>query len=80
MDYPKVCEILHLVNLTGFSGNTYFNPLPVYDTELKIRSEYRPGQIFSMVNEQPIEYTWEDGYIKFNVDRLDRFDGIVIRK
>ena len=22
--------ILHLINLTGFSGNTYFEPLPVY--------------------------------------------------
>lgn len=72
--------ILHLVNLTGFSGNTYFNPLPVYNTEFKIQSEYKPSRIFSMVNEKTIDYTWDDGYIKFNVDTLDRFEGIVLER
>ncbi len=72
--------ILHLVNLTGFSGNTYFNPLPVYNAEFKIQSAFKPRRIFSMVNEKAIDYTWDDGYIHFKVDTLDRFEGIVLER
>jgi hypothetical protein len=72
--------IVHLVNLTGFSGNTYFNPLPIHDIEFKIRTEIKPKRVFSMVNQQTINYTAEEGYIKFSVDTLDAFDGIVFEK
>lgn len=72
--------ILHLVNLTGFSGNTYFNPLTVYNSEFKIQSAFKPRRIFSMVDEKTIDFTWDDSYIKFKIDTLDRFDGIVMER
>jgi hypothetical protein len=72
--------ILHLVNLTGFSGNTYFNPLPVYDLKFKIKSAYKPDRIFSLVTEKGISFDWKDGYTSFTLDSLDKFDGIVMTK
>ncbi len=72
--------ILHLVNLTGFSGNTYFRPLPVYDINFNIESEFKPSRMFSMVNNKPISFTWEDGHVSFTLDKLGQFDGIVIEK
>jgi hypothetical protein len=72
--------ILHLVNLTGFSGNTYFEPLPLRDIEFTIKSEFKPSRIWTMMGEKSIEFNWVDGRIKFKLDGLDRFEGVVIEK
>ncbi|MFY7909869.1 MAG: alpha-amylase family protein [Emticicia sp.] len=70
--------ILHLVNLTGFSGNTYFEPLPVYKLDFKIKADFKPSKVFSMVSEKPIKFVWKDGYVKFQLNQLNAFDGVVI--
>jgi hypothetical protein len=72
--------ILHLVNLTGFSGNTYFEPLPVRDIDFTIKSDFKPSRIWMMIGEKPVDFSWEDGRIKFKIERLDRFEGVVIEK
>jgi hypothetical protein len=70
--------ILHLVNLTGFSGNTYFNPLPVYDMKFNLQMDFRPDRVWGMVNETEIPFTFEEGRLRFEVEKLDDFEGIVI--
>lgn len=70
--------ILHLVNLTGFSGNTYFEPLPVYKLDFKVKTDFKPSKVFSMVSEKPIKFVWKDGYVEFQLNQLDAFDGVVI--
>jgi hypothetical protein len=70
--------ILHLVNLTGFSGNTYFAPLPVYQMKFKIKSEFKPVKLFSMSTQKPISFSWKEGFLEFKVDKLKAFDGIVM--
>jgi len=72
--------IVHLINLTGFSGNTYFDPLPVNNVYFKIQSDFKPSRIFSMAGERSIDFTWEEGYISFTLDTLEQFDGIVMEK
>lgn len=70
--------ILHLVNLTGFSGNTYFEPLPIYKLYFKIKTDFKPSKVFSMVSEKPIKFVWNDGYVKFQLNQLNAFDGVVM--
>ncbi|NQU88780.1 MAG: family 10 glycosylhydrolase [Mariniphaga sp.] len=72
--------ILHLVNLTGFSGNTYFEPLPVFDLEFKIKSNFKPEKVYSMVNKKLLDNSWEDGFVSFQLEKLEQYDGIVIEK
>lgn len=72
--------ILHLVNLTGFSGNTYFEPLPVFGLDFKIKTDFRPARVFSMVSEKPLEFIWKDSLVSFTVERLEQFDGIVMER
>ena len=69
--------IVHLVNLTGFSGNTYFKPLPVYDIEIQVECPGKPGRVWSMTN-GPVDFKWEAGNVKLKLARLEEFDGIVI--
>jgi hypothetical protein len=72
--------ILHLVNITGFSGNTYFEPLAVYDLSFSIRTDFKPVKVWSMANNDPVDFSWSNGILKFSVNRLDQFAGVVIEK
>ncbi|MCF0040009.1 family 10 glycosylhydrolase [Dyadobacter fanqingshengii] len=70
--------ILHLVNLTGFSGNTYFEPLPVYNLNFKIKSAKKPARIFSLSSGQPIKFTYDNTFINLTISKLDGFEGVVM--
>ena len=72
--------ILHLVNITGFSGNTYFSPLPIRDISFRIRCDFQPAHLYSMVQEKTIPFDWSDGYLNFTLDQLEEFDGLIIEK
>lgn len=72
--------IVHLVNLTGFSGNTYFSPLPLTNLSFKIQTSFKPSKVFSMVEKQPIKYSWKDGQVELTLNKLSDFEGIVIQR
>lgn len=77
---PKDGMIVHLVNLTGFSGNTYFKPLPVYNVDFNIQSDFKPSVIFSLKNNRKIDFKWSDSNVRFTLDALDQYEGIVLEK
>ncbi|TLU96470.1 alpha-amylase family protein [Dyadobacter sediminis] len=70
--------ILHLVNLTGFSGNTYFEPLPLYHLEFRIKSEKMPKKVFALANGRAVKFQTKDGFIHLELDKLEGFEGIVM--
>jgi hypothetical protein len=72
--------ILHLVNLTGFSGNTYFKALPVYNTNFKIKTDFKPSRVFSLNTNAAIPFRWENGFISFKINKIEEFEGIVINR
>jgi hypothetical protein len=72
--------IIHLINLTGFSGNTYFDPLPVYHTEFKVKCDFKPLKVFSMMEHKDIAFEWSGGMISLTLDSLKQYDGIVIER
>jgi hypothetical protein len=72
--------IMHLVNLTGFSGNTYFPPLPIRDLTFTIKLRFKPKTILGMVNHGNIDFTWSDGVVKFSLKELDDFEGIILER
>lgn len=72
--------ILHLINLTGFSGNTYFKPLPVYNRRCTIRCAFKPSKVFGLVSKQPVPFQWKDGRLVVTIKALGPFESIVIDK
>lgn len=70
--------ILHLVNLTGFSGNSYFAPLPVHDLSFKVKSDFKPTNVFSLNTHLPIKFIWKEGYIEFKLAKMGDFEGVVM--
>jgi hypothetical protein len=72
--------VLHLINLTGFSGNTYFDPVPLTDLSFRIRLDFRPSELYAMKKGNSIPFTWKDGRIGFILPTLDEFEGIIMDK
>jgi len=72
--------ILHLINLTGFSGNTYFAPLPVSEISFEIQCGFHPVELLSLVGEEMIPFIWKDGMLRFKLNKLDSFESIIIKK
>jgi hypothetical protein len=72
--------ILHLVNLTGFSGNTYFKALPVYNTTFKIKTDFKPSRVFSLNTNATIPFNWKEGFISFKINKIEDFEGIVVNR
>lgn len=72
--------ILHLINLTGFSNNTYFSPVAVHNVHFRIRTGFEPSTIQSMVKEKRIDFNYHEGYVYLTLDHLGQFDGIVIKR
>ncbi len=72
--------ILQLVNLTGFSGNTYFRPLPVFNRSVSVKCSFKPSRVFGLVSREPIAFTWKNGYVNFTIKKLEGFESVVIKK
>ena len=72
--------LLHLVNLTGFSGNTYFDPLPVTKISFQVRTGFKPSKIFTLTDNRPVPFTWNNGMISIEINTLDEFETVVMDK
>jgi hypothetical protein len=72
--------ILHLINLSGFSGNTYFDPLPVFDISFRIRPGFKPASVFTLADHLTVPFTWKDGILSFNLSKLADFESVIIDK
>ena len=70
--------ILHLINLTGFSGATYFNPLPVHDISFRIKSSFKPARVLIMTTQRSLNFNWENGHVRFTVKNLNDFNSVLI--
>ncbi len=72
--------ILHCINLTGFSGNTYFPPLTVNDCRFSIQTGFRPGSVFLMNTKKPLPFTYQYGRVNFILNELHDYEAIVIKR
>jgi hypothetical protein len=70
-------KILHLINLTGFSGNTFFEPLPVHQIQVSIKSERIPKKAFYLSSKKPISYSAKNGELSFTVAKLGNYEAVV---
>ena len=46
--------------------------LPLHDVSISVRAE-RPSQVQLVPQEQPVDWTWDDGYVHFTVPRVNGY-------
>lgn len=72
--------VLHLVNITGFSGNTYFEPIELNDISVDLRCDFNPKAVYALDAESTLNFEYKAGRVTFVVPHLADYEGIVIRK
>lgn len=72
--------MLHLINLTGFSGNTYFKPSIQQDMKMTVLSAIKPSKVWDLGTGKPISFVYSKSYCRFNVPALNDYRVIVIEK
>lgn len=73
--------IVHLVNLSGFNGSTFFEPVQITDIPLvlSLPGIYDEVEVTSLVQSRHVDYTKENHTITINLDLLDTFEALVVR-
>jgi hypothetical protein len=70
-------KILHLINLTGFSGNTFFEALPVQQIQVSIKSDRIPKKAFYLTSKKPLNFSVKNGEISLTVAHLQDYEAVV---
>jgi hypothetical protein len=69
--------ILHLINLTGFSGNTYFEPLKVSQIQFEVAMKTSPKKAYYLSSKKPVLFKKAKEGIKFVVETLTNYEAVV---
>lgn len=72
--------ILHAINLTGFSGNTYFKPLPINNISIQMKVPFKPAKVYLLTTKKPIPFTWKNGVLSLKLNRLEAYEAVVADK
>ncbi len=72
--------IMHLINLTGFSGNTYFKPYLLRDLAFDVECGFNPSRVFSLSTGENIHFSWREGRLRFQCSTLESYESIVIQR
>ena len=73
-------HILHLVNITGFSGNTYFEAHVQKNLNFRIKIGFKPSKIWTMQGAAEIKFSYSQGEIEFTLPELTDFEGVVMER
>jgi hypothetical protein len=78
--FESAGNILHLVNLTGFSGNTYFEPHIQQNISFKIKLDFKPNSVRTMQSEKKLKFSYRNGFLEFNLPELKDFEGVILER
>jgi hypothetical protein len=71
-------RIFHLVNNNGHFGNSFFEPTAVYNIQCRIPISQEPDSVVSLIDGKVPQYKWEQGYLTIQLDKLERFEALLI--
>ncbi len=69
--------ILNLINLSGFNGRTYFEPLEINNIKFEIKVDKKPKKVYCLKSGKRIQFEGQS-VIKFTLKKLQDFEAIVI--
>lgn len=52
--------------------------IPIYNTRVEARADKKPSRVYLAPQKTDIDFTYENGYVKFNVEKLENHQMIVI--
>ena len=73
-------HILHLINMTGFSGNTYFSPSEQRDINFRLKMDFKLSRVWTMQGGKSLPFEYANGQLQFSLPQLMDFEGIVFER
>jgi hypothetical protein len=73
-------KIVHFINLTGFSGNTYFEPHKINNIEVKINNTNIVKKAYRLSDKKPIPFSQKNGYLQITLPKLDAYEAVVLEE
>jgi hypothetical protein len=73
-----VGRIIHFVNITGFSGNTYFKPLAVRNIHFNMKMLAKPTRVHILKGKKDLRFQYKNGEIQFMLEELGEYEAVVI--
>jgi hypothetical protein len=70
--------IIHFINITGFSGNTYFRPLPITSIKFQLQTTRKPSKAFLLSTKKPLPFTYANGTVTTTLPSLNEFESVVL--
>jgi hypothetical protein len=67
-------HVLHYVHQRrGQSLDVIEDVLPLHDVTLSVRAVRQPEAVLLLPDAQPVEWQWEDGYVRLTLPRVDGY-------
>ncbi|MBM7570091.1 alpha-amylase family protein [Aquibacillus albus] len=71
--------ILHLLNLSGFNGVSYYEPIPVHEVQVHLPQLNNCKQLINLEDKEEVSYTNGDDGIKIELPVLKDFSAVVLK-
>lgn len=69
--------IMNMINLSGFNGRSYFEPLEIENIHFEIEVDQKPSTVYCLKSGKQLTFSGESK-IRFTLDELNDFEAIVI--
>lgn len=70
-------HILHLINLSGYNGNTFFRPYPIHDIEVDIELAEKPAKVYTLKGNIELPFSWKNNRLTFSLPHLEDYEAVV---
>jgi hypothetical protein len=72
--HDLIVHLLHYVHQRrGATLDIIEDTLPLHDVQLSVRVASRPAAVRLVPEDRLVDWTWEDGYVRFSVPRVDGY-------
>src|SRR5690606_41664164 len=55
-------------------------PISLYHTKFSIQADFIPKRVWSMVSGEAVDFIAEEGYIRFELEKVEEFEGMVMER
>lgn len=70
-------HILHLINLSGYNGNTFFPPYAIDDIQVDIELTKRPAKVYTLKGNKELPFSWKNNRLTFSLPHLEDYEAVV---
>ena len=69
-----IVHLLHYVHQRrGRTLDVIEDVLPLYDVQVSVRADRQPSAVRLVPEDEALEWSWEDGYVRLSVPRVDGY-------